>query len=250
MKVGPVRTARFVFATAAVAALTLGGAFGITSGARAQDTTTAQASTVTVTGLGQVTVTPDTAQIVMGVQVFGETVDAALEQANTAMTAVLASLEASGVEDKDIQTTNFNVWLTQNYDANGIPGEITGYQVSNQVTVTLRDTSNVGQVISDAIGAGANSIYGITFYTWDSAAASTEARKLAMADAKARAEELASAAGMTLGSIVTITETSGNSPVPVADKASAGMGGGGTPVETGTGTISDTVTVTWELVGE
>jgi uncharacterized protein YggE len=206
-------------------------------------------ATVSVSGIGTVTVTPDTASVQLGVTVTQDTLAAAQADASTQMEAIIAAVKAAGVEDKDIQTSTYYVSVVQNYDSNGNPSEVTSFQVQNQVNVVIRNIDAVGDVLDGAVAAGANTIYGVNFYVDDSTTAASEARKLAVQDAQKRAQELAEAAGMTLGPVVSISE--GYSSGPIYGKGGAGMAAEaapGTSIQAGTFTIEVDVTVVYQLV--
>ncbi len=220
--------------------------------ASAQDATPVSGNstaTVSVSGVGIVTTTPDTASVQLGVTVTQATLADAQSQASTQMQAVIDALTAAGVEEKDIQTSSYYVSVVQNYDASGNPSEVTNFQVQNMVNVVVRDIDTVGPILDGAVEAGANTVYGVNFYLDDSSAASTQARALAVQDAQKRAEELAAAAGMTLGPVVSITE--GYSSGPVYGKGGAGMAAeaaGPAPIQVGTTTIEVDVNVTYQLI--
>ncbi len=139
--------------------------------------------------------------------------------------------------------------VVQNYDSNGNPSDVTSFQVQNQVNVVIRDISKVGDVLDSAVAAGANTIYGVNFYVDDSTTASSQARKLAVEDAHQRAQELAEAAGMTLGPVLSISEGYSSGPI-------YGRGGGAgmaqaassTPIQAGTTIIEVDVTVVYQLI--
>lgn len=220
--------------------------------ASAQDATPAAGSsisTVSVSGVGTVTVTPDTASVQLGVTVTEDTLTAAQASASTQMAAIIDSLKAAGIEDKDIQTSTYYVSVVQNYDSNGNPSEVTSFQVQNQVNVVIRDITKVGDVLDGAVAAGANTIYGVNFFVEDSTAAASQARALAVQDAHQRAQELAEAAGMTLGPVVSISEGYSSGPV-------YGQGGGAmaaeaapsTPIQAGSSTVEVDVTVVYQLI--
>ncbi len=220
--------------------------------ASAQDATPVagnSTATVSVSGVGIVTTTPDTASVQLGVTVTQATLADAQSQASTQMQAVIDALTAAGVEEKDIQTSSYYVSVVQNYDSSGNPSEVTNFQVQNMVNVVVRDIDTVGPILDGAVEAGANTVYGVNFYLEDSSAASTQARALAVQDAQKRAEELAAAAGMTLGPVVSITE--GYSSGPVYGKGGAGMAAesaGPAPIQVGTTTIEVDVNVTYQLI--
>lgn len=241
-------------ALALVSVLALPGGAGIAL-AQESDTATPTAGaigvpTVSVSGHGEVNVPPDTASVNIGVDVIKPTLDEAQTQATAQATAVIEAMKAHGIADEDIQTDYFSVNILRDYSENADPTTITGFEIINQLRVTVRDTDTLGELLDAAVTAGANSIYGVTFYVDDQTAASSEARVEAVADARTKAEELAAAAGMTLGPVVAISE--GTAPIlsPVYGMA---RGGGGmamdaaVPVEAGSTTVSVDVQMTFEL---
>jgi uncharacterized protein YggE len=225
---------------------------GIGRGARvaAQDATpvaSGSPAVVTVLGHGAATVTPDIATVTIGVQVTKPTLPEAQSEATDQMTAVLEAIKAAGIDEKDIQTAYYSVNVLQNYDNTGNPTEVIGYQVSNQVNVIVRDLDKVGQLLEDVVAAGANSIYGITFGVSDPSEAQSQARAAAVADAKKRAEELAQAAGLSLGRVLSISEGI-SQPIPYYDSGQFAGGKAGAPVQVGTTEVTVDVQVTYELV--
>ncbi|HKG26608.1 MAG TPA: SIMPL domain-containing protein [Thermomicrobiales bacterium] len=202
---------------------------------------------VTVLGHGAATVTPDIATVTIGVQVTKPTLPEAQSEATAQMTAVLEAIKAAGIDEKDIQTAYYSVNVLQNYDNTGNPTEVIGYQVSNQVNVVVRDLDKVGQLLEDVVAAGANSIYGITFGVSDPSDAQSQARADAVADAKKRAEELAKAAGLSLGRVLSISEGI-SQPIPYYDSGQFAGGKAGAPVQFGTTEVTVDVQVTYELV--
>ena len=164
--------------------------------------------------------------------------------------AVIEALKEAGIADEDIQTDYYSVNILRDYSENADPTLITGFEIVNQLRVTVRETDQLGELLDAAVNAGANSIYGVTFYVDDQTEAASEARAEAVEDARTKAEELAAAAGMTLGPVVAISE--GTSPLvsPVYDMArGGGMGAGqaAVPVEPGSTTVAVDVTMTFEL---
>lgn len=226
--------------------------FATSHSVSAQDATPAAGvspATVSVSGVGIVTTTPDTASVQLGVTVTQPTLADAQSQASTQMQAVIDALTAAGIEDKDIQTSTYYVSVVQNYDSNGNPSEVSNFQVQNMVNVVVRDIDSVGPVLDGAVEAGANTVYGVNFYLEDSSAATSEARALAVQDAQNRAQELAAAAGMTLGPVVSITE--GFSSGPIYGKGGGAMAAESAapaPIQVGTTTIQVDVTVIYQLI--
>jgi len=206
-------------------------------------------ATVSVTGHGAVQVKPDMATITLGVDVVRPTLPDALTESNTQMESVLAAVKAAGVAEDDIQTTSFYVNIFRSYDTSGQPGEITGFQVSNQVVVIVRDLDKLNTILGDAVAAGANSVYGIGFAVADPTMAASQARKRAVEDARARAEELASASGLSLGRVVSVTELAAPYGPPVTIEGGAGKGAGyAPPIQTGMVEVTVDVKVTYELI--
>jgi len=205
--------------------------------------------TLNVNGLGQVYLTPDIAYIYIGVHNEGVTASEAVDANKTQTTAVIDALKNAGVDEKDIRTTNFSIWPSQQY---GPDGAVTGtvYMVDNTVYVIVRDLDGLGSLLDDVISAGANSINSIQFDVADKAQAVKEARAKAVEDAKTQAQELADAAGISLGNIQGISFYD-NSAYPVSE----GKGGGGgvmtadasVPIQPGQLTISVTVSITYSI---
>ena len=210
------------------------------------------AATVSVTGTGRITVEPDTATISLGVTVFEANLAEAQARATTEMTAIIDAVKAADVADEDIQTSNYSVNVRQDYDENGNPTKVIGYDIANTVNVTVRDLDALGAILDAVVEAGANTIYGISFFTWDMTEATAQARAAAVADARAHADQLADAAGVTVGRIVTITEGYSVAPPPVmydraAESDMAMASSQPVPVQVGTQQIEVQVSIVYEL---
>ncbi|HLE28103.1 MAG TPA: SIMPL domain-containing protein [Anaerolineales bacterium] len=228
-----------VLSAAALLALALS-ACGAPASGLAADNTTQPPHTISVTGNGIAYGTPDIAVAQIGVEVRDADPAAAVDKANEKMASIMSAIKGLGVEDKDLQTTNFSVYAQQDFEPEtGRPTGTYTYVVNNTLNVTVRDLKMVGDVLGKAVGAGANSINGVTFSVSDTAALEAEARDKAMADAKARAEQLAKAAGVTLDQPMSINEyTAGPIPYVAEVKAAPALGvGGGEPVPVSTGQI-------------
>lgn len=204
--------------------------------------------TITVGGAGTITITPDMATVTFGVDVAGSSLVQTQSDAATKMEAVIGAIKDAGIKDENIQTIQYSVNVVNEYDDRGLPKGVSGYQVSNQVAVTTDDIDGLGKLIDDVVAAGANSVWGVNFLTSDSTNAQSQARALAVADAQAKAQELAKAAGVTLGAIVSIAETS-TTPGPVLKESSASADsfGGSTPIQSGSLQIQITVVVTYAI---
>ena len=178
-------------------------------------------SGIWVTGEGSVTLEPDLAVLGLGVEARGETVSEALADASTAMDAVLGALRSRDIQDRDVQTRNFNVRPEYEYQEVVQSGArrqvrvLVGYVVSNTVTVKIRDLNSVGVVIDDVVTAGgdATRIDDVGFTVDDQSAYAEELRSKAVADAMAKARHFASLAGVSLGEPTFISEAAAGVPI-------------------------------------
>jgi uncharacterized protein YggE len=207
--------------------------------------------TITVTGSGTVVVSPDIANVRLGVVVTKPTVKAARETAAQAMTRVIAALKKLGIADKDIQTTTVSLQPVYDYSTQTNPPKITGYNLANGVAVTIHNLDQTGDVIDDSLAAGATSLDGVTFRVDDPAKAQQQARTDAMNEAKANADTLAKAAGVSITGVASISEASTPVPYPVYYGVATGAPAADsvkTPVQPGTSDVTITVTVAY-LIG-
>jgi uncharacterized protein len=247
---GPITLARTIAVVAAVALL-LGIVIGpIVSGKStiAADASATPEHTVDVTGMADVSVAPDVADIVIGVMVQKPTVSEAQSAAATSMNAVLAAVKKNGVDDKDITTINLNLSPVYDYN-NGSAPKLVGQQFTNTVRVTVRNLKSVAAVVDDATAAGATTIGGIGFRLADPKMAQAQARALAVADAKAKADALTAAAGVSIKGVVSINETTvQTNPVPYAFDAAAKAASVSTPIQSGTTDIVVQVSISY-LIG-
>jgi hypothetical protein len=178
---------------------------------RADTAAPAQATgQITVTGEGRVEAAPDMATLTLGVTTEARTAAEAMAANSAQLTRVLERLRSAGIADRDMQTTGLSLNPNWQSGGDGAAPRITGYVAGNMLAVRLRDLDATGQVLEAAIGDGANTFNGLSFGLTDPAAALTEARRRAVADALARARLLAEAAGLTLGPVLSISE--GGSP--------------------------------------
>ncbi len=203
--------------------------------------------TITVSGTGRVSVVPDVADLRLGVTITAKTVEATRSANATVMTAVIGALREFTIAAEDIQTTNLTLSPAYDYSSNRNPPRLTGYTLTNEVAVTVRDLATVGAVIDSSLGAGATSLDSIAFRTRDSAAAENAARQAAVADARAKAEVLAAAAGVSISGVASITEagTAEVAPVYRGGVAKMAMADAATPVEAGTNEVAISVSVTF-----
>ena len=222
---------------------------------QAQDAATAVPTlprTITVVGDGTVSIKPDVARANIGVEAVKPTVEAAAAESNKATAQVLAALKELGIADSDIQTSGYSVY-SERYGSDGAPADQIQYRVSNTVNVLIRDLDNVGQVLDTSIKAGANNIYGVEFLLDDPTAARSVARKQAVDNANATAQELAELSGVKVGKIISISEVIGSPGGYYSNQftqSSTGMGGGlaAAPIELGQLRLCTQLQVMYELV--
>lgn len=215
-------------------------------GASAQ--TIPQSRFLTVTGEGEVKAKPDQATLSSGVVTEAKTAAAALAANSRTMTAVFDTLKRLGIPERAIQTSEISV-QPQYPNESRAPRRITGYQVSNTVSVTVDDLGKLGPALDSLVSSGANSLGDIAFGLRDPKPLEAQARANAVRDAAQKAEAMARAAGVTLGSIVSINEgtISGPQPLMRGVYAAANQEMKFAPVAAGEETVSATVTISWEI---
>jgi hypothetical protein len=203
---------------------------------------------ISVTGEAQISVPPDLATIDAGVGTDAKTAREASDANNAAMAKVLQALKAANIDEKDYQTSRLSLQPQYAPNRNG-PSPVVGYRASNRVTVKIRDVAKVGNVIDVLVGAGANDVGNISFSVSQASKLLDEAREKAIADARRKAEIYAKAAGVTLGTPLSISEE-GAAPQPMfRGKMMSGMAAP-TPIAQGEETLSITVSVTWAIKGQ
>lgn len=175
-----------------------------------------QSTGIWVSGEGSVTVVPDIALLSLGVEAQTETVAEAQSQAATAMAAVKAELDRYGIDDKDVKTTQFRIFPVRRWADEKQQEILIGYRVTNTVTVTVREVDEAGGIIDAVAAAGGDftRINSISFTVDEPEAYEEEAREKAMADAKAKARQLADLGNVKLGAPTYINESGGATPVP------------------------------------
>lgn len=218
--------------------------------ANAQTATATPRSDIGVSGIGRVSVNPDTAIASIGVEITAPTLAEATKESSDKMTAVINAIKAAGVDAKDIQTTSYNVYPLTNQPKEGETPKVTAYRVSNIVTVKVRKIDDVGKILDGALEAGANSVNSVFFTVNDPTKAQNDARTFAVKDAMAKAQTLATAAGVKVGKIISISDIqSGVVPLfrtNAYESAPASAGGAG-PVETGSTEITATIEMHFEI---
>lgn len=202
---------------------------------------------IVVSGLGQVDAAPDMATITLGVTHEHREAGAAMDAVSVAMGEMLEQLRALGLEDRQVQTSRITlnpVWSQRRND-NGTPPQITGFVASNAVSVQVLKLERLGPVLDAVVGSGANTFNGLQFGLQDPGPLQSEARALSVADGRAKAQELADAAGVTLGPVVTISEQRGGRITPMHAEMAARAAA--VPVAAGELTVSVNVDMVFEI---
>lgn len=233
-------------ALAVAAAVAVPAALGQSAGVSAQ-----QAQGISVVGEGLVTATPNVARITLGVEVINASLNAAQAEAANRMDAVVKTLKAAGVADSDIRTVSYSV--NPQYDFKDNQNVLRGYQVQNLVEVRVTNVPGLGPLIDGVVASGASRIYGIRFESDNPSGLKDQARDLAMQNAKAKAEQLARGAGVSLGRPIYIEESDTGGVTPVrAEALSAPVAADGgrsvTPVQPGELQVRTTVRVVWGIL--
>ena len=231
-------------ALAGAIALLAGAAFSSAQAAEAM----MAARTITVSGDAEIASKPDQARLSAGVVSQADTAAAALTANSTAMNRVFVALRAAGIPENRMQTSNFSV--QPQYPPfrpdNPEPQRIIGYQVSNTVTVVVDDLTKVGPTLDALVRSGANQLGGIQFTIADPKPLAERARTLAVVDGAAKARTLATAAGVNLGPLMSIQETSSVRPIPVFAMARA-VAQEATPIAEGEERVGVNVTMTYAI---
>lgn len=209
-------------------------------------------ATLTLTADGVVSATPDTAIVSLGVVKEADTADEALSANNKAMQETLSALKEAGVADKDIATSSFTidpvmVYPPQKDDGSQDAPKITGYRVSNAVTVKLRDIAQAGGLLDKVIRVGANDVRGVSFTVDDQDSLMDEARVEAMKTLETRAELYARTGGFTLKRILSISEGGENAPPMPMMMTKAAPQAEAVPFMAGEQDIRAIVHMTWEI---
>ncbi|MEI6578621.1 MAG: SIMPL domain-containing protein [Eubacteriales bacterium] len=201
---------------------------------------------ISVSAQGTITLKPDVAYISVGVQTVKADSQKAISENDAAMKKVYDTLKLLGIVNKDITTTDYNIW--PQYDSNGLA--ITGYSVSNNVRIKVKNLNKLGEVLTAVGNAGANIIGDISFDVEDRTLSYNQALAQAMEKALARAEVIAKASGVKLGKISLITESSDYSgPVYAQSQApNSSKVSGVVPVSGGQMDVTATVNVNYEIV--
>lgn len=211
----------------------------------------ADGTTLSVTGSGTVLVESDLAIVTVGVQETSKDVLEAQSTVNEKIAAIKQALLDAGVEESEINTDSINIYA--NYDYSDNTEVIVGYTARNSLSVRTTDMDNVGSLIDAAFVAGANTLDNVQFTVQDDTQAREQALTMAVEDARRKADVLASAAGLQVASIESISEGG----VSVYDSmrnyaadtvmAAEESGGAGTLVQAALVSVDATVSMEFEL---
>ena len=204
---------------------------------------------ISLSGHGEVRMAPDLAIVTVGVMSSAATARVALDANTKAMEAVMASLKEAAIEARDIQTANFSVNPRYDYGQNNAqPPKVIGYDVSNNVTITVRKLDSLGAILDRVVSSGSNQINGVMFQLEKPEAATDKARKLAVADAMRKAQVYTAASGVALGQIMSLSEGGGyQPPQPVFKSMRAEAAAADVPIAQGEQVITMDVNITWEI---
>lgn len=246
---------RLALGISVIAILALGAVFALvltnqetTSPAQAQEPLMDRG--IHVYGEGRVTIVPDTARVLLGVQIEGEEIEDLREDANERMNEVIEGLEEAGIPERDIRTVTYDISVKRDWERPGQP--ITGYVLTQLVEVRITDIDAVGDIIDGALDNGANNVGHIQFEVEDREGAIRQAREQAMDEARSKAEHLADLGGVGLGTPIKIDEVSPALPPiyyeePVMEMDEAADGIMPSRIAPGESVITVTVNVTYAI---
>ncbi len=208
--------------------------------------------TIVMSGSGEATTVPDQLTFSVDVRKTATNVSTALNQASRTTRAVLEAVAAQGVDREDVQTTGLDIHATYDYSGEGAP-VITGYAVSQRMSVLVRSLPDSGDAISAAAAAGGNAIrlHGVKLRVGDEPGLLRKARDAAIADARAKAEQYAAASGQSLGEVLSVRESGGRQAPKVGFAQAAAYdrmaGLSAVPIRAGSADLSVSVSVVWAL---
>lgn len=204
------------------------------------------APSITVIGSAAASAPPDTAEVSAGVVTQAATASQAMAQNSAAMEQVFKALAGFGIADRDIQTTNVSVVSLRAPVQAGRQGSspVVGYEVTNQVRVKVRNLSSLGRLVDTLVSQGGNALGGIGFSIADPAPLLEQARTKAIADARQKAQVYATAAGVKLGRVIFIRDTTPGLPRPMVGRV---MAMSAAPIAPGEQELEVSVSVTYAL---
>lgn len=204
---------------------------------------------ITVVGLGEVSAKPDMARVTIGVVTQAASASDSLRQNSAAVEKVFATLKEFRIADEDIQTSNFSIGPEYHYGRSGEPPRLTGYRVTNEVRVAVRRIADLGKLLDEVVAAGSNQVNQVGFDIDEAASLRDAARRLAIADARRKANLYAQEAGVQIGQVLSVEELSGPVAMPqiayaMAEEARA------VPIAPGRQLITQELRVRFAIEGE
>ena len=206
-------------------------------------------NSISISGEGKASAAPDIAKIQIGLSTDAKTVIDAQKENTAKMNAVIAAIKDKGVADKDVKTSDYNIY--PKYDWQNGKNNVTGYTVSQNLEVKIRDTKKVSDILTAATDKGANQVGNLSFQIDDKDALKNQAREQAIKNAQTKAKVLAEQLNVKLGKVISFSEFSENDGV----YPSYGIGGGVVAekavvptVETGENEIKVNVTIVYEIL--
>ncbi len=209
-----------------------------------------QQNTITISGEGKVTAAPNIATTEIGLVTEKKDVASAQKENTEKMNKLIAAVKTAGIEEKDIQTTQYQIY--PKYDYSNGRSNITGYIVSQSVTVKIRDLTKISAVLAKVGEAGANQVSSLTFTIDEPESLRAQAREKALKNAREKAETLAKMLGVKILKVASFSEYNQSLPMPLyARSAEAyGIGGGAAPapdIQAGTMDVTVGVNVIYEI---
>jgi uncharacterized protein len=199
-----------------------------------------------VTGEGRASAAPDVAVASFGVETSARVLADASQETDSRMRRILEALKAAGVALKDVQTTRYDVGIERRPDPKGGEGQVSGYRVATEVRATVRQLARVGSIIDAVVKAGSNQVHSLAFLKDDPTPERNRALAAAVASARAKAEEMAKAAGVQLGEVREVIE-GGAAPLPRMPRVAMMAATTGAPVEAGELEYTAQVEVTFSI---
>jgi uncharacterized protein YggE len=196
---------------------------------------------------------PDIAIVTLGVTTRGKTASEALTANSTDLTAAIAVIKDAGIDEKDVGTSGFSIYPVYAMNADGTqvqPPKIAGYEVSNEVRVTIRDIEKSGAILDKVVTAGANRVSGINFDSADRKTPADEALKNAITEAKRKGELMAAAAGVKLVRILSISTSDQGMPMPMTARMDFKAAAVPVPVMPGQQQVVVNASITWEIAAQ
>lgn len=232
-----------------VLALTIAGC-SATPGSSLSEASSNAAATITVTGFGKARANPDRATVSVGVIFADEDITRAVEESNEIISRITDAVIGLGVEEADIQTTNFSIWAEEQWNREtGLREEGNLYRVDSTIQINVNDTEKIGRILEASITSGANNVYGLSFGIQDPSSLAADARVRALDDARQRAEQIAQELGVTLGEVHRAREISGASVMPYFESGGYDLEGRGAlpPISEGSMTVNISMEVTFNI---